>query len=764
MPIDKQVEEYLDFKTYAQDMYLGYSIAVLKERAIPYLSDGQKPVQRRILFAMRELGIKADLPPKKSARVVGDVIGKYHPHGDSSVYEAMVRMSQKWNLRYPLVDGQGNFGSLDGDSAAAMRYTEARLTPIAEEILLGELKLGTVDWRSNYDNTISEPSNFPARLNMMLLNGATGIAVGMATDIPSHNLRELTDVTLKAISNTKITHEEIMETLKGPDFPGGGQIIDDQETINNAYKEGRGIIRVRARWSVEKKAKGLWQVVINELPPNMSTFKILEKIRNITEPLVKKDSKGKAKQLPAKIIAEKNYMRSILESATDDSDKSTPLRLVLVPKSSRMDPEDFMNALIGRIGLEQSSKVNLTSVGLDGQPQVKSIKEMVFEWIDYRFQTMTRRTTFQLNKVLSRIHILEGRMLAFLNIDRVIEIVKAAEDPKTDLMTEINVSEIQAEDILEIKLRQLAKLEGLKLENELADLKKEEIKFSALLGSKTKMNNLMKKEIESDTAKFEDERRTVLKPDKVIVAKSSDAVLDEPVTIILTKNGWLTQRKGHNIDTSTIQLKDGDSIRYTEEGRSVQAVAIIASHGRAYSIKPSDVPHGKGGFSHLNSLIDLGMNSVVSMTFTKDQLFIIFNNYGFGFISNSNNLESKQKAGKHFMSMPDDSAIISEIIPINITEDVEQWITIITTDNRILCFTLTEFLEYKQLDKGKGYKLVKLPDDVFISELHLSDPKTTFLKESRRKSNLLDNSEMYLSSRAKRGKKIAPNYAIEIKD
>lgn len=763
MTIDKDVDQYLDFKTYAENMYLGYSIAVLKERAIPYLSDGQKPVQRRILFAMMELGIKANLPPKKSARVVGDVIGKYHPHGDSSVYEAMVRMSQNWNLRYPLVDGQGNFGSLDGDSAAAMRYTEARLTPIAEAILLSELKLGTVDWRENYDNTISEPSNFPSRLNMMLLNGATGIAVGMATDIPSHNMRELTNVTLKAISNPKITHAEIMSELKGPDFPGGGQIIDEQSVIDNAYETGRGVLRVRARWTIEKKAKGQWQVVVNELPPNMSTAKALENIHRITSPVIKKDKKGKSIPLSAKVLAEKNYMLSILDSAKDDSDKSTPLRLVLVPKSSRIDPEDFMNALIARIGLEQSSKINLTSVGLDGQPQLKSIREMVLEWISYRFLTMTRRTQFQLNKVLSRLHILEGRLLAFLNIERVIEIVRSSDTPKEALMSEIKVTEIQAEDILEIKLRQLARLEGMKIESELAELQKEEARLSSLLNSKTKMNNLMKKEIESDTAKFEDERRTVLEPAKNIVAKSSDAVADEPVTVILTHKGWLTLRKGHNIDTSTIQFKDGDSIRSIEEGRSVQSVAILSSIGRSFSIKPSDIPSGKGGFAHINSIVEIGTNSVISMAFTKDQEFLIFNDTGYGFISNMKNLESKNKAGKHFMTIPNSESIISDIIPISDYE-TEQWITIITSDDRMLCFTLSEFLDYKKLDKGKGYQLVKLPSGVLISELHISNPEKTFIKESRKKNNLKENEEIYLSNRAKRGKKIASNHAIEIID
>jgi topoisomerase-4 subunit A len=780
MAIDKDVDPYLNFKDYASEMYLGYSIAVLKERAIPYLSDGQKPVQRRILFAMRELGIKADLPPKKSARVVGDVIGKYHPHGDSSVYEAMVRMSQEWNLRYPLVDGQGNFGSRDGDGAAAMRYTEARLTPLAEAILLSELKLGTVDWRENYDNTIEEPSNLPSRLNMMLLNGATGIAVGMASDVPSHNMRELTNVTLKVIGNSKITHEEIMEELKGPDFPGGGQIIDDQETINEIYKSGRGTLKVRARWTIEKKARGQWQVVINEFPPNLSSTKILESIHKITNPIAKKDSKGKPKQLPQKVLAEKNYMLSILDSAKDDSDKSTPVRFVLVPKSSRMDPEEFMNALIGRIGLDQTSKVNLTTVCLDGQPQVKSIKDLILEWIAYRFETMTRRTTFQLNKVQSRIHILDGRMLAFLNIDQVIDIIRNAEYPKSDLMREINVTEIQAEDILDIKLRQLAKLEGMKIENELAELKKEETKLLALLGSRTKMNNLMKKEIEADTLKFEDERRTILKPAKTIVAKSADAVADEPVTIILTKKGWLTLRKGHNVDISTIQLKDDDEIRYIEEGRSVQALAMVASNGRVFSVKPTDVPSGKGGFSHLNSIIEIGASSVVSMTFTKDQLFMIYNNDGYGFISNAKNLESKNKAGKHFMSLPNADSVIlpfikinpdqgisnmgSELTPEMVHQGANDWVTVVTTDDRMLCFTVEEMLGYKQLDKGKGYQLVKLPTGVQIKQLIVSDPEKTSFKDGRKKINLLDNKDSYLSNRAKRGRKVPSDINITYED
>lgn len=746
----KDKNEFLELRNYAEEMYLGYSLAVIKERALPFLTDGQKPVQRRVLYAMKELGIKFDAPPKKSARVVGDVIGKYHPHGDTSVYEAMVRMSQNWNLRYPLIDGQGNFGSRDGDGAAAMRYTEARLTKFAESVLLDELKMGTVNFKSNYDNTMVEPDAMPSKLNMLLLNGATGIAVGMACDIPSHNMRELTDVTVEAISNPKITHERIMEIIKGPDYPTGGQIIDSQEKINTVYEKGQGVLRVRAKWKVEKKARGQWQVVINELPPNASTASILSNIDKITNPPVKKGKDGKAKKPSAKVLADKNFLLNTLDQAIDDSDKDSPVRLILVPKSSKVDPDDFVHSILNKIGLEESVKVNFTMVGIDGQAKLKSIKETILEWIEHRFGVLTKRTEFSLKKTQDRIHVLEGRLLAFLNIDEVIKIIKNSDEPKEELMKKINVSEVQAEDILEIKLRQLAKLEGIKIEKDLEQLKKDEKKYLGLLSSKTKMNNLMKKEIQEETAKFEDERRTLIKEAEAIKVSAISTIVEEDVTVIITKNGWLTSRKGHQISLDSLQLKESDKVAYCLEGKNSQNVAVLSSSGRIFNLKTIDIPNGKN-FIHIERLCDLKGANVIHAWYAKESDYLVYNNDGYGFITEGGSLQTKNKAGKAFMNLPNEDSEIK--VPILLRkEDEDKWVSIITNDNRLLCFTMKELRELKKLEKGKGYQLVKLVDNVKIDELKIIDPNKYYVKDGRKKLKLNENEDVFLSKRARRGK------------
>lgn len=748
------IEEYLELKDYVEKMYLGYSVSILQERAIPYLSDGQKPVQRRILYAMKEMNVSHNTPPKKSARIVGDVIGKFHPHGDSSVYEAMVRMAQNWSLRYPLVDGQGNFGSRGGDSAAAMRYTESRLSAFAEHVLLSELKLGTVDFKGNYDNTMQEPKNLPSRLNTLLLNGATGIAVGMSSDIPSHNIKELSEATIAAIQNSKISHDEIMDLLKGPDLPNGGQIIDSKETINKVYEDGHGTLKVRARWKMEKMAHGQWQIVVYEMPPLSSTENVLETIDKIINPPSKKDKNGKTKPLSKNELQKKNFLNSILSKAYDDSDQKTPVRLILEPKSSRQNPEEFMEILTGLLDLEKSMKVNLTSVGLDNLPKRKNILDLIQEWIFFRFHTMTRRTEFLLKKTQDRIHILEGRMIALKSIDEVIKIIRQSEDPKADLMNKIKVSEIQAEDILEIRLRQLAKMEYIKVENELKKLLKEEKYLLSLLKSKTKMNNLMIEEIKNDTEMFTDERRTLIKEDKVTITKSSDTILDEPITIIFTQKGWLTQRKGHNVETETLQLKNEDNIKYIIEGRSTNLLCAISSNGRAYSIKTTEVPFGKGGFVHVNSLISLENNSeIVDVCFNNDEKIFIFNDKGYGFISNKKNLETKNKAGKHFMTLPKDA----KIFPFVSVENEPEFINLLSSDYRILCFKYDELKEFKELDKGKGYQLMKLPkDDKIIDYSFLNNE--IYYYEGKKKIKINENNlSEFLSKRALRGKKVKEN-------
>lgn len=745
----------ISLDNYAEEMYLGYSMAVIKDRALPFLSDGQKPVQRRILFAMRELGIKYNQPPKKSARVVGDVIGKYHPHGDSSVYEAMVRMSQNWNMRYPLVDGQGNFGSRDGDGAAAMRYTEARLTHFAEHILLDELKQGNTIHKPNYDNTITEPVYLPSRLNTLLLNGATGIAVGMACDIPSHNIREISDATIAAINNPKISHDEIMEILGGPDFPGGGQIIDPKEKINEVYSSGRGTLRVRARWVVEYKAKKQWQIVINELPPGTSTASVLSTITKLSNPPQRKDSKGKVKKLTQQQQDDKNLLNSILAGAQDESDKDNPVRLVLTPKSKTVSPEGFMESLLDKIGIEETVKVNFTQISIDGQATVKNIKEIITEWIEHRFELLTMRTKFALDKVLARLHILEGRVIALLNIDEVIAIIRESENPKADLMNKLNLTEIQAEDVLEIRLRQLAKLEQDKIEKEIQQLKKEQDRLEGLLNSKVKMNNLMKNEIQEDTKLFEDERRTLIKeatPSNEIKSKLEDKILDEPITVIITDNYWIAQRRGHEIDISTTQLRDGDSVAHVIEGNLRDTIAIISESGRVFNVRASDIPNVRNGFVHLARLIDLGSDKIATLLFIGDEKEAAFtyNSAGYGFVFRRGDLLTRSKAGKAFINVTK-GARIFDIIKYEKDSD-KNFFYIRSSDDRLLCFPTKEFDEMSELLKGKGYQLISLPGDIELKELFIDHVENVSIKISGEK--MLATDEKLLSKRARRGTKL----------
>jgi len=750
--------EYLDLRTYLNARYLEYSVAVAKDRAIPYLSDGLKPVHRRILFAMNEMRNFSTEPYKKSARLVGDVIGKYHPHGDVSVYEAMSRLSQPWNMRYPLVDGQGNFGSRDGDGPAAMRYTEARLTPFAEKLLLDELNMGTSDFIPNYDNTMKEPSNFPSKLNLLLLNGTSGIAVGLSTDIPAHNIRELTDATIATIRNKNITSDEIMDILKGPDFATGGQIIASEEEIKKIYSIGRGVIRVRARWKIEELAKNQWQIVITEFSPGTNAKKIVETIEKVINPKTKPEKNGKPKALSPKVIAEKNFLSSMLGDFLDESDKSEAVRLVLVPKNFKQSPDDFMNAIIGMIGLEESVKVNLTTVGLNGSPKTKNIKEILQEWVDYRFEVMTRRCKWKLEKVQNRIHILEGRVIAFLNIDEVIRIIKEADEPKTELMSNLNVSEIQAEDILEIKLRQLANLEKMKIDKEIDALRKEEKSLQILLGSNVKMFNLMEKEIQEVTAPFEDNRRTLIKEDKVAFKSSNDIVQDEAITVIFTKQGWITSRKSHDVELEGVQLKTDDSILYVQEGRSIEQVAFLGSDGRGYSVKPSDIPSGKGGFVHINTLITLPSDiKLINMLFAnEDKKLFVSNNDGYGYLTNSINLVSKNKAGKNFMTLPENDSVVFQPVLLN---PESQLVTIQTTDQRILSFNINEL---KELDKGKGFQLIKLADGQKIKKLVITSLEG-FEVGVKNKVYLMGGDKLteFISKRGLRGKKVDNNMDLK---
>ena len=526
MDLNEDNKDSLTLAVYAERAYLDYAISVVKGRALPEVADGQKPVQRRILFSMNEMGLRADAKPVKSARVVGDVLGKFHPHGDQSAYDALVRLAQSFSLRYPLIDGQGNFGSRDGDGAAAMRYTEARLTKIAG-LLLSEIDEGTVDFAPNYDGSFQEPKLLPARLPFVLLNGASGIAVGMATEIPSHNLREVGNAAIALMKSPKLSTADLLEIMPGPDYPGGGQIISSAAEIAQIYETGRGSVKVRARWSVEELARGQWQVVVNELPPSASSQRVLQEIEEITNPKVKVGKKT--------LTPEQNNLKStilnVLDGVRDESSKDAAVRLVFEPKSKNIDVNEFVNLLLAHTSLESNAPMNLVMIGNDGRPRQKGLKEIISEWIEFRVTTVTRRTQYRLGKVKDRMHILEGRLIVLLNIDKVIKIIRNSDEPKADLIKEFKLTDRQAEDILDIRLRQLARLEGIKIEQELKELKSERDDLEGLLQSDTVLRKRIIKEIEADVKDFGDDRRTLIQEDKRAIAETK--VIDEPVTVIV---------------------------------------------------------------------------------------------------------------------------------------------------------------------------------------------------------------------------------------
>ncbi|WP_415036465.1 DNA topoisomerase IV subunit A, partial [Azonexus sp.] len=580
---------------YAARRYLEYAMSVVTGRALPANADGQKPVQRRILYAMHRMGLYKSPKHVKSARVVGDVIGKYHPHGDSSVYDAMVRMAQGWNLRYPLVDGQGNFGSRDGDNAAAMRYTEARLTPIAE-LLLAELDEGTVEWKPNYDGVNDEPCLLPARLPFCLLNGASGIAVGMATEIPAHNLREIARAAVALLRQPETPENEILALVPGPDYPGGAQIISSPEDIANTYQTGRGSLRVRARWKIEALARGQWRLVINELPPGVSAATVMSEIEACSNP-VAKEKAGKKVFTPEQLNLKAAFLSAISEGGVrDESGKEHAVRLVIEPASSRQGQDDLVRLLLAHTSLETNAPINLTLLGLGGAPRQGTLYDMLAEWCRFRLQTVERRTRHRLSAAEKRIHILEGRQAILLDIDRVIRVIRESDEPKTDLMAHFKLSEIQAEDILEIRLRQLARLEALKIGEELARLREEAASLHKLLDSESALRAEVASEIEADAEKYGDDRRTLIEmAERVNLSDAKHvSIPDEPTTLIVSKHGWLRSRSGHNVDPTQLSFRSGDSLLACLPCRTVDHLVLLDDRGRAYSISAADLPGGKG--------------------------------------------------------------------------------------------------------------------------------------------------------------------------
>ena len=642
----------LNLATYAQRAYLEYALSVVKGRALPDVCDGQKPVQRRILYAMSRMGLgfggangNTGAKPVKSARVVGDVLGRFHPHGDQAAYDALVRMAQDFSQRYPLIDGQGNFGSRDGDGAAAMRYTESRLAKISG-LLLDEIDQGTVDFQANYDGSTEEPRQLPARLPFVLLNGASGIAVGLATEIPSHNLREVADACVALIKTPQLTDDALWALLPGPDYPGGGQIISAPSDIAEAYRTGRGSLKCRARWKIEELARGQWQCVVTELPPGVSSQRVLEEIEELTNPKIKTGKKALSQeqtQLKASILA-------VLDGVRDESSKDAAVRLVFEPKTSRIEQSELITALLAHTSLETSSPINLTMVGLDGRPTLKSMRQMLQEWISFRQTTVERRTRHRLGKVLDRIHILEGRQLVLLNIDEVIAIIRQSDEPRAALMQRFSLSERQAEDILEIRLRQLARLEAIKIERELAELRTEQAKLEEVLASPAALRRLMVKEIEADAKTFADPRRTLIQADKKVVAELK--VVDEAVTVVVSQKGWVRARTGHGHAPGSFAFKAGDALYATFECRSVDILLAFGGNGRIYSVAVSLLPGGRGDGQPVNTLIELesGTELLHYVAAPLGATLLLSSSGGYGFLAQVENMVSRQKAGKAFMT------------------------------------------------------------------------------------------------------------------
>lgn len=649
---DPAGDDALTLANYAQRAYLEYALSVVKGRALPDVSDGQKPVQRRILYAMSRMGLGYSGPngntaakPVKSARVVGDVLGRFHPHGDQAAYDALVRMAQDFAQRYPLIDGQGNFGSRDGDGAAAMRYTEARLAKITG-LLLDEIDEGTVDFMPNYDGSTEEPKQLPARLPFTLLNGASGIAVGLATEIPSHNLGEVAAACVALIKTPKLSDDELLELLPGPDYPGGGQIISPAADIAEAYRTGRGSLKVRARWKIEELARGQWQLVVTELPPGVSTQKVLEEIEELTNPKVKAGKKAltpEQNQLKATVLA-------VLDVVRDESSKDAPVRLVCEPKTSRIEQQELITTLLAHTSLETSAPINMTMVGLDGRPTQKNLRQMLEEWIAFRQTTIQRRSQHRLDKVLARIHILEGRQLVLLNIDEVIRIIRNADEPKPALITRFKLTERQAEDILEIRLRQLARLEAIKIEQELKELREEQKKLEEILGSPAALRKLMVKEIEADAKTFGDARRTLIQAEKKAVAEVK--VVDEPVTVVVSQKGWVRARQGHGHDAASFAFKAGDGLYGTFECRTVDTLLAFGSKGRVYSVPVASLPGARGDGQPLTTMIELeaGTQLVHYFAGAASAWLLLSTSGGYGFLAQVENMVSRQKAGKSYIN------------------------------------------------------------------------------------------------------------------
>ena len=724
--------EQMPLRRFTEEAYLNYSMYVIMDRALPHIGDGLKPVQRRIIYAMSELGLSAQSKPKKSARTVGDVLGKYHPHGDSACYEAMVLMAQPFSYRYPLVKGQGNWGAPDDPkSFAAMRYTEATLSKFSE-VLLSELGQGTVEWGVNFDGTMKEPKSLPARLPHILLNGITGIAVGMATDIPPHNVRELVSACVELLDNPKAELERLMEFVPGPDYPTKAEIITPSKDIAKIYETGRGSIKMRAVYDIDSG-----EIVITSLPHQAGSGKILEQIANQMQ----------AKKLP------------MVADLRDESDHENPVRLIIVPRSNRVDCDQLMAHLFATTDLEKSFRVNLNVLGLDGRPRVKGLKEMLTEWLSYRVSTVTRRLQYRLDKVLARLHILDALMIAFLNIDEVIEIIRFNDEPKKELISRFNLSDKQAEAILELKLRHLAKLEEFKISAEQEELATERDKLQLLLSSDRRLKTLVKKELIQDGETYGDDRRSpIIERIESRALTEQELTPAESVTVVLSDKGWVRCAKGHDIDGEGLNYKSGDSFLCSASGKSNQPSVFIDSTGRAFATDTHTLPSARSQGEPITTRFNLASGAVMRHVLMgqDSQCYLLASDAGYGFIGAYSDMVSRNKAGKALLSLP---ANAESLKPKLVNKGVPQSIMAITNEGRMLIFDVDAL---PQLSKGKGNKIIGIPTDRAKSReellIHLDvvpqDASVTLWAGKRKLTLKSSDLEHYRGERGRRGAKL----------
>ncbi|MBP8802773.1 MAG: DNA topoisomerase IV subunit A [Xanthomonadales bacterium] len=720
--------EQIPLREYAERAYLDYSMYVVLDRALPFVGDGLKPVQRRIVYSMSELGLNAASKPKKSARTVGDVIGKYHPHGDSACYEALVLMAQPFSYRYPLIEGQGNFGSSDDPkSFAAMRYTESRLTPIAE-VLLGELGQGTVDWVPNFDGTLEEPSWMPARLPHLLLNGTTGIAVGMATDVPPHNLNEVVSACVRLLDDPDATVADLCEHVRGPDYPTGAEIITAAADLRTIYETGNGSVRARATWT--REASG--NFVVTTLPYQVSPSKVIEQIA----------AQMRAKKLPW------------LEDIRDESDHANPVRVVLVPRSNRVDAEQLMGHLFATTDLEKSYRVNLNVIGLDGKPSVKNLKALLEEWLTFRTDTVARRLTHRQEKVERRLHLLEGLLVAFLNLDEVIRIIRTEDEPRDALIARFSLSQEQADYILDTRLKQLARLEEMKIRGEQDELAKELERIVAILGSKARLKKLVKDELLADAKKFGDARRSPLVQRGAAQAiDESELVPSEPMTVVLSEKGWIRAAKGHDVDAAGLSYREGDGLLVAVKSRSTQQVAFLDSTGRSYSTVVHGLPSARGNGEPLTGRFSpaAGASFQAAASGDNDARFVLASSHGYGFVTRFENLTGRNKAGKAMLNLTPNAKVLQPAAVARVETDR---IVAVTSAGHLLAIPASDLPE---LDKGKGNKLIDIPKSRLGTERVIAvaavSPGQSLLVRSGQRSMSLSFKDLdeYVGARASRG-------------